>query len=233
MIITLSTYILATDIHLLPSELETRISPYSNILIGYLFIGFCLIANASLLRAKLFASLIKGNWITHGVKGFVRESYPYIKLSGNLLLLNFVLTSTMFSFLALNIEMSELLEVKSVLYILPIIVLAWEILAMLIVGLLSGRFDVFHEIFIIRIMGAQFLGVLLWVCVLAYWIFPKSGDVIIIGGIVIILAEMLIRFLRSIINVYGLGGSGYYIILYFCTLEILPLFVATYLLMVN
>jgi hypothetical protein len=79
-----------------------------------------------------------------------------------------------------------------------------------------------------KIVGAQFLGLFYFIVALMWALNPF--DQIILINIILwsFLIENSIRLFKSISAVYLQGVSLYYIILYFCTLEIPPIIVFYY-----
>lgn len=203
----------------------------SGVLLAIVFGCFCLLSIASVLNPGIFLSLSKGNVKISGIKGFVKETMPALKMSGIILLLNFFISSSLFLYLAAHSQENIYVVPGVLIYLAVLILFFWELICMLLVGILIGETWRFHEPFLIRLMGAQFMGVVFWICILGYYIYPNLGEFILLGGIIAIGGETLIRLFRTILNVYPSTRAWYYLILYFCTLEILPLFVITYLLM--
>ena len=79
-----------------------------------------------------------------------------------------------------------------------------------------------------KVLGAQSIGLVYFICALVWVLNPNYQETLIqvvVGAFVI---ESFIRIIKSVLVVYGQGVSWYYIILYFCTLEMLPLFVVYY-----
>jgi hypothetical protein len=203
----------------------------SGVLLAIIFGCFCLLSLASVLNPGIYLSLSKGNIKTNGIKTFVKETMPAIKLSGIILLLNFIISSSIFGYLATQSEYNSYVGDFPFIFLAPIILFLWELVCMLMVGILIGETWRFHEPVLIRLMGAQIMGVIFWACILGYYIYPEYDGFILLGGIIAIGAETILRLFRTILNVYPSTRAWYYLILYFCTLEILPLFVIIYLLM--
>jgi uncharacterized membrane protein (UPF0136 family) len=89
--------------------------------------------------------------------------------------------------------------------------------------LLSGASGVFAGPIILKIIGAQFLGLVYFLCAVLWLFISGQGVMFAQLALFLFFAETGFRVLKSIILVLKQGISWYYIILYLCTLEILPL----------
>jgi hypothetical protein len=78
-----------------------------------------------------------------------------------------------------------------------------------------------------KVVGAQALGVVYFVLTTLWILQPDYVEVIFQAAIWIFIGESIFRILKSVAVVLRQGVTWYYIILYFCTLEILP-YLVTY-----
>jgi hypothetical protein len=79
-----------------------------------------------------------------------------------------------------------------------------------------------------KVLGAQTLGLFYFIYALV-WVLNSSYHEALLSLIVwTFVLESVLRLIKSVKTVYGHGVSWYYIILYLCTLEILPFFVLFY-----
>lgn len=172
----------------------------------------------------IFLQIANGNFKLMGIKGLYRENLTLAKLPSLLMLFNFVLTSSIILFMYSEKTLVSNITVQLVL-ISPLILFIWDIASFFFVSMLSGASETLFEVKLLRLFGAQFLGVALWLLVLTHILYPHARMEVELIMCYVILTEFVIRTLRSTLLVSRSGAPWYYIILYFCTLEILPLFI--------
>ncbi|MDX2359264.1 MAG: DUF4271 domain-containing protein [Crocinitomicaceae bacterium] len=214
----------------IPTELSLRDNSISPIVGAGLFISFLMIAFAKLLKSDIYLTLVISNIKIAGLPTYLREAFPLNKGGSYLLLVNYLLSFSTIIYLlygAVEIGYQEWINIATI----PLVILLWSLGSMLIVGLISGDQQAFYEPISMKIIGAQLLGIIYFVIALISVLYAVDNWVLIQLVIWTFFAEYFIRLAKSIIIVYLKGVSWYYIILYFCTLEILPLFVAYYLLL--
>ena len=148
---------------------------------------------------------------------------PLGKPSSLLLLLNYGLSAGAICYLYLQNTDSIQLSNNAFAFLIPIGILAWNLLSFQLTYWLTGSSGVFEAPMTLKIIGAQFLGLIYFFCAV-FWLFV-SGQGIMFAQLALILffAESVFRIVKSVNLVLKRGVSWYYIILYFCTLEILPL----------
>lgn len=214
----------------IPSELTPRFHS-SEWLIGYvLFFAFITLAVARFSRAGIYETLFLANTKLVGVVAFVRETMPLSKSSSWMLILNYFLSGGAVCYLFIQTSDAISLPNNAIVFIVPVLLLLWSITCLLLTRFLTGGGDAFSAPFTLKVIGAQLLGVIYFVCAIL-WLFI-SGEEILFAQIVLLLfiAESAFRVAKSANIVLKRGVSWYYIILYFCTLEILPLLMVYYVL---
>lgn len=215
----------------IPDELTLRESLLTPVIGFGLFTAFLLISIAKLLKTDIFSSLIISNTKIQSLHTFIRESYALNKGGSILLIINYLVSFSVvltiisgFSGVQMN---NELLLIG----IVPLALLLWSLGSMLVLGFIVGERQVFTEPIEMKLVGTQLLGLLFFVIALVLSLHSFGESFFLIVVIWVFIIETIIRLFKSILVVYLRGVSWYYIILYFCTLEILPLFVAYYLLL--
>jgi uncharacterized membrane protein (UPF0136 family) len=108
-------------------------------------------------------------------------------------------------------------------FILPLGLLVWNLASFQLTRLLTGTSGVFEEPITLKIVGAQFLGLIYFFCAVLWLFNSGQGTVFAQLALTLFFAESIFRVIKSVNLVLKRGVSWYYIILYFCTLEILPL----------
>lgn len=225
MLSILQSIILTSSI---PSELVTR-KPMFTFEIGVaLFVSFLLIAFARLARPQIYVAIGVGLLKVNGIRAHIRETFPLNKRGSIFLLVNYVLTTALVVYLWLESFGTE--KDKQIIYaiIAPMLLLFGSITSLKVTGWLTGEEEVLKAPIIMKIIGAQAIGLIYFACALIWILNPSLQNSLVQVVIWSFIVENGIRILKSILVVYNQGVSWYYIILYFCTLEILPLFVVYY-----
>jgi len=215
-------YITISD-DVIPNELMLRFHSLEWMMGYVLFLAFITLAIARFARAGIYQSLVVANGKFQGVVSFVRETMPLGKPSSLLLLLNYALSAGAICYLYVQGNHKIQLSNNVLVFILPISLLIWNLACFQLTRWLTGTSGVFDEPITLKIIGSQFLGLIYFFCAVL-WLFI-SGQETMFAQLVLILffAESAFRVVKSINLVLKRGVSWYYIILYFCTLEILPL----------
>ncbi len=222
-----STFLSISEVFI-PNELTPRFHS-AEWLIGYvLFFAFIILAVARFARAEVYQTLILANGKFQGVVAYVREAMPLNKPSSWLLLVNYVLSMGVISYLLAENSTHIKLPVKEAVFLVPIFFLLWSLTGFVLTGWLTGESDKFSAPITYKIIGAQMLGLLYFLCAIL-WVFMSFESQLFTEIVVILfLAESFFRIVKSVRIVLKQGVSWYYIILYLCTLEILPLLMAYY-----
>lgn len=192
---------------------------------GYvLFLAFIALAIARFARAGIYQSLVVANGKFQGVVSFVRETMPLGKPSSLLLLLNFILSAGAICYLYVQSNEKIYLENEALVFILPVALLFWNLICFVLMSWLSGASNVFSGPIAFKIIGTQFLGLIYFLCAVLWLFIAGQGVLFAQLALFLFFAETGFRVLKSVNLVLKQGVSWYYIILYFCTLEILPMF---------
>jgi hypothetical protein len=214
----------------IPEMLQDRFIS-ADVVIGMLMVlCFVSISVTSMLKDGVYGHLFVVNTKFHGINAYLRENFPLKKSSSMLLLLNYVAASSAILYLFLrSIDVPMTAQSVGILLI-PIIWVGWNLLSMVLIGWLAGELRIFREVISLRIVGAQSLGFILFFCALIWALNGKADHVLMQFVLWIVIIEHTYRSIKSILVVFNERVRFYYIILYFCTLEILPVIVAYYLL---
>ncbi len=215
----------------IPDELTARESLLTPAVGVGLFVAFVVISIAKLLKSDIFTSLILSNVKTVSLYAYIRESHPLNKGGSLLLVLNYLISFGLVLYIISGFSNLDLTTEIAIVLVVPFALLAWSLCSMMVVGLITGERRVFSEPFAMKLVGVQFLGLFYFVVALVLSLHPFGSQFFISIVIWAFIVETIVRLLKSIRVVYSKGVPWYYIILYFCTLEILPLFVAYYLLL--
>ena len=230
MLFNLHTSLLSTAI---PSELATRDSLFSYEVGIVLFVSFLLIAFARLARPNVYAAMSVGMIKTTTVRAHIKETFPLNKRGSILLLINYLLSSSLVVYLCLSAFELENLDRVVVSLVAPFALLVGNLLSFFLTGWVTGEYDLIKDAVIMKILGAQSIGLIYFLCALIWVLNSDYQNVLTQIVIWTFIIESSLRILKSVKAVYSQGVSWYYIILYFCTLEILPLFVVYHFVLQN
>ena len=214
-------------------EHQARVGNFEYLLGIALFLAFCLIAFASLSRNNLFKSLFVSWWKVQNLKSYLKESLPLNKRGSILLLINYFVSGSILLYLKLleyEISFSQRILVAT---IVPFAVFGFGMFSLSFAGIVTGEGSRLQEPQYMRVIGAEVSGLLFFLGALVWMLNIQLVDYIWIAAVAVFIGEFVFRLLKSVAVVFSNGVSWFYIILYLCTLEILPLFVAYYLVMKN
>jgi len=106
-----------------------------------------------------------------------------------------------------------------------LIFLLLQLSMMSFTAFVTGEFGRMRDVFIQTVLNIQFTGLFFFLFGMIWFLYPIYGAVFSKIFVVALILTSLIRLLKGIYASLTNGISWYYIILYFCTLEILPLFI--------
>lgn len=188
-----------------------------------LVVSFFIIAIARMSSREFLISLGKSVYKNNQVDRIVQEEYPINSPASFLLLINFFLVfggnlNLYLQHQGIQLELHQLVW----LLIPPFIYFFWSWLSMKLTILISGEKSLFVFAKLNLLIFLQLGGVLLSLSLLI-WAFNPGFSTYFSSLFLVIIGFILVfRVFRGIIEAFQQGISLYYIILYFCTLEILP-----------
>lgn len=213
---------------IVPDALSARTHTFNMLIGGVLLFSLVLLALARASRPNVYVSMAIGLVKISGVRGFVRDSLPMNGRASLMLLMNYWVASSLIVFLMTDAYPLTNLDHWILASAAPLAVLGLHLGSMILTGWVAGERDVFRAPIMMKLIGAQFLGIIYFVCALV-WVFqPHYKEITLQVVLWSFVIESSFRILKSISVVWSLKVSWYYIILYFCTLEIMPLFVCYY-----
>lgn len=224
----LSIQALTVSLSVIPEELSPR-DPLLSPMIGLaLFAGFLLIALSKLIKPNVFEALAVATLKVQGLSAYLRDVFPLNRGGSFLLILNYIVSFSLVLYLMADFSLFKVHYQWWEACIVPGALLLWSLGSMLTIGLITGERQVFAEPLAMKIVGAEILGLLYFSLALVLSLYSIEEDLFIQIVVFAFVIESAIRLIKSIASVVVAGISWYYIILYFCTLEILPLFVVYY-----
>ncbi len=215
-------------LYILPEELTLRDFSTSAI-IGYgLFASFVFIAVAKLFKSDIFEMLFYSNFKVKNINVFLKENYALNRPESFLLIINFFVSSTLILYILLDFPETgmNLKFLFSVFF--PIGLFFFSVLVILVTSLLFGEYKTIQQLMFFRILGVQLLGIIFMILGLTWLLSNQSFESFLLAVVIVTILEFLVRVLKGGTSVLQKNIPWYYIILYFCTLEILPLIILFY-----
>lgn len=206
----------------IPDFLEPRIT-WNNLWGGMLLIAsFVVLSVVNLMRPKFYLISTKLMLKTDGIVQSSRESLPIFHRASILLYVNFVVSS----FAILLLIAPFLGKQNSFAFntgLCWVVFNVFNLFSLFFTSFLAGSRKEFIGSIYFKLTGVQWLGIayfIIGVC----WYFSKGWDDLFIWGVIALTSiEFFVRIIKSFFNSLQAGSFWYYIILYLCTLEILPL----------
>jgi len=217
----------------IPQELIARDHPITLVVGLGMFLSFILIALAKLVQSDIYLRLTISFFKNKGLYSYLRESFPIQKLGSILLIVNYWISFSMLLLVLFNTQLDFLNKSMWLIVALPVIFLFYNVISFYSIGLFSGEAGLMQTPILMKINGAQFLGIGCSVLVFLLSLHFIDEHMFIYLAITLLAFENSLRLLRSLGYVFVQGVSWYYIIMYFCTLEILPLLMAYYVLLAD
>jgi hypothetical protein len=212
-----------------PDALTLRTETYTMLLIGIVALSFVFIAFSRMSNSKSLQTVIGVFFMGYSIDQELKENMRLNSISSILLFFNYIVSFSLCVFIFLNrivlfdVNWSFLFS-----FSIPLLFFVLETLGLFMVGWITGEQKSINSSVAITITGYHFTGLLLSVLSI-FWIMNPDFNKLFLGIFISILClKYMSRFLKNSAAVLSSGVSWYYLILYFCTLEILPLFVVYY-----
>jgi hypothetical protein len=218
----------------IPEHLNYRAQTYTLLMIGVLSLSFAMIAISRMSNNRSITTVMSVFFRNTSVDQVLKENMRLNSLSSVLLIFNYFISFSLCTFIFFNRII--LLDVLwSVIFAtgVPFIWFILEILGLLSIGWLTGEQKRLEISIINTLTGSQFSG-LVFSAIALFWIMnPDLNRLFLALFVAVICLKFFSRLLKNSIAILSTGVPWYYLILYFCTLEILPLFVAYYYVLKN
>ena len=209
----------------IPEELTLRTLTADGALGLMLFVSFVSVALANFSRPNVYGAVLLANTKLQGLGTFLRETLPMDKLSSFMLLLNYFITSSAIVYLLFRMFPTNLGFEWALIVFAPVALLVWNVGALFITGWITGEGHVLREPLLMKLVGAQLSGLVYFLCALIWTLNVQYSNIVLPVVIGFFGLETILRWGKSILSVLRRRVAWYYIILYFCTLEILPFYV--------
>lgn len=212
-----------------PDTLMFRAETYTMLLIGIVALAFTFLALSRMSNGRSIQTVLGVFFKGASTEQILKENMRLNSFSSILLFFNFLICVSLCLFILFN----RVLLVSGYLSFIfslgiSLVIFFLETIGLYLVGWITGEQKNLNNTIIHTLTGYQFTGLLLAVLSL-FWIMNPEYNRIFLGLFISIMClKIVTRLLKNSVSVLSSGVSWYYLILYFCTLEILPLFVAYY-----
>ncbi len=209
----------------MPESLAFRSQSNSVSLFIIVSVCFILIAVSKMINSQaLSLSTLFTNLISEkSTKQVIRLN----SLSSILLIVNFFVSLSLavyiFSFRGLGWMFNQSFIVG---LLFPVFVFLIEVVALFVVQWLSDERKKIYPAIVHTLVGYQLSGVYFGLLNLFWLVNPHLNHFFMVAFLIIVVLKYLIRITKNSFIVLSNGVPLYYIILYFCTLEILPVLIA-------
>lgn len=211
-----------------PETLTPRDTSFNWIFGVILFSSLMILAIARARQANVYYAVSAGMIKTQSVRVFFREVMPIRSGASILLLVNYCISTGLLTYLLAQYLGMNTFESRILALTVPFGLLFFHFFSLVFSGWVTGEMEVFRIPVIMKIVGAQALGIVYFVAATLWILQPDYESITFQVVIWVFLAECIFRIGKSVLVVLGQGVTWYYIILYFCTLEILPFLVLYY-----
>ena len=214
----------------LPEVLPLREETFTMFLVAILTLSFFLISFSRSSNSRALQSVAEVFFRdSSAVEVYLKENMKIRSSSSITLIINYFISFSLCNFiffhriLLLRDDFSMLLS-----FLIPIVLFGLETLGLYLVGSLSGEMKKLHVPVLNTLTASQFSGLLFSIIAL-FWIMNPNADKLFLSlYLALICLKTVTRVLKNSTNVLSSGVRWYYLMLYFCTLEILPLFVGVF-----
>jgi hypothetical protein len=213
----------------IPTNLILRENSLYHQVIPLVIVSFIMITFAKFQNNSIFRSLFKLLFANKNFEQILKEELKIGSSSSISLVINyfFIISTCVYLSIQATTKMSMGFSIGISLAI-PAGVFVLQLLSLWIIGLITKEMKLIVAPLLETIVIIEFIGFILFFLAL-FWVLNPQFSFYFLQTFAIILGfGFVLRFLKSLFSVLRKGVSLYYIILYFCTLEILPLFIAYY-----
>ena len=213
----------------IPSELNLRGNNLSHQVIPLVIISFLMITFAKFQNNSIFRSLFKLLVSNKSFEQILKEELKLSSSSSIALVVNyfFIISTCVFLSIQATMKVSMSFSIGLALAI-PAGVFMLQLLSLWIIGLITKEIKLVVVPLYETVVVIEFIGFLLFFLALIWVLNPQFSFYFLRAFGFLLALGFVLRFLKGLLSVLQKGVSWYYIILYFCTLEILPLFIAYY-----
>ena len=208
-----------------PKLLSPKVNSMYGTITLLLSIAILLITFARMSSSYFLIAITKSIYKNRSIEKISQEEMPLSALTSFCLLINFLICASCLLYLTVDL-FHDTISTSTLLAIIytPILFLFGPYLFLNLVEFISGEIGITKAIKLTNWAICKFLGILFSLLVLL-WIFnDKNAGVFGYILLAILTVCYAYRIIRGIIFAFSKGISWYYIILYFCMFEIIPMY---------
>ncbi len=212
-----------------PLVYEVRGDSSSHFISILILLSIALLAFARFANGQVFMHVLRFSFRVQGLYEAIRESFRLNSISSVLLLFNFYLSFFISVYLLLS--RSNVLSLREVLMVSlasPLLVFLWQTYGLFFAGIISGNRRALRSPVVNTLVLLQSFGILLALLNFVWYLNPYYHQVCLLIFYAVCLLVVSGRILKNLVIGINNNISWYYLILYLCTLEILPVWVAYY-----
>ena len=208
----------------IPSHLIEREFNITNFLIPIIIVSFSLITLAKYRNTRIIIILSKLFLSSKNLEYVLKEEMKINSISSIALLINYFIVFNACIFLC-SYHILHQTTLHSILLsiIVSISFISMQIIGLWLVGIISGESKSINIPITETVILYETFGIILFFVALCWMLNPQLSDIFLKVFEAVIILEIIVRFSKCVISVLKRGVVWYYIILYLCTLEILPL----------
>jgi len=217
-----------------PNSLEIISSKDTAFIGGLLFVSLVLLALSRMFESNHLKGIIV-NYFTLSTSANLQKSEIRLNSTSSILLIINYFVAVWICLLLFDRTLFEDAS-NDVLLItggVALVLLAYQFIGLGLTAWITGESTALREQAIQFLSGFQFAGILLFLLGLIWFLNPEIKIELFYTFLFLLAIVFVVRLVKGIIISLMQRISWYYIILYFCTLEILPLLVTYYFLRMN
>ena len=217
-----------------PDQLILRPNAQATILMGLSFIGLMFVGLSRMLNLKSLSTVVRVFFNSESIEQAQKEHMRLTSLSFIFLLTNYTLAFGIMIWMAVNaLGINNSNGALLLACTVPIFLVLYEVVIVSTVGLITGEQKRIIPTISLSLIGYAFSGMVILVGVFLWILNPAMNKALLYALLFLVLLFYLIRVVKNSAVVLKNGVPWYYLILYFCTLEILPILIGFYFLVRN
>jgi hypothetical protein len=218
-----------TGFNEIPESLSPRDDGFVYFIGGAIFISFLILALVKRSNQRAFHTLIQLFFNSANIDQRMKESLRIDSFASIMLLVNYlIIFSVCISLFTNQFNVFPFWINFWFIWTFPLVLLVLQSGVIVLVNWIAGAKLPLPSLAGNTFITFQFIGLLLSILSLVWVLNPEYANQSAIVFISLLGLAQIIRLLKNSFAVLSNGVAWYYILLYFCTLEILPLFVAYY-----
>jgi len=213
----------------IPAHLLLRQNNLSHQVIPIVVLSFVIITFAKFQNHFIFNSLFKLMFANKNFEQVLKEDLKIASSGSVALIINYFLIVSTCIFLSIEAKIDISTGKAIIISVgIPTAVFLFQTIGLWLIGVVTKETKIITTPLLETTIIIEFTGFLLFFLALIWVLNPRYTDYFLITFGFILCLGFLIRFIKSLLSVLRKGVSWYYIILYFCTLEILPCAIVYY-----